>query len=54
MNAANSLCGGTQFRIGGELAVRLAAHFHTGWKANWWTMGDDLPQFPEAYVPQTS
>ena len=40
--------------INEPLAVRPIAHFHTGSKANWWTIGDDLPQFPEAYISQKS
>ncbi|MBM7062150.1 GFA family protein [Pseudomonas sp. UL073] len=36
----------------GELATRPVAHFYVASKANWWTIGDDLPQFPEAYRPK--
>ncbi|CAD5110117.1 GFA family protein [Zestomonas carbonaria] len=31
----------------GELATRPVAHFHVASKANWWTIGDDLPQFSD-------
>jgi hypothetical protein len=34
--------------------VWLTAHFNTGITENWWTIGDDLPQFPEAYISQKS
>jgi len=38
--------------INEPLAVRPAAHFNTGSKANWWTIGDDLPQFSKDFIPQ--
>lgn len=31
--------------INEALAVRPVAHYHTGSKANWWPIDDDLPQF---------
>lgn len=34
------------------LAVRPVAHFHTGSKANWWTVQDDLPRFEGGYIPR--
>jgi hypothetical protein len=33
------------------LGVRPAFHFHVASKASWWRINDDLPQFPESYVP---
>ena len=37
--------------ISEPLPVRPVAHFCTASKANWWTISDDLPQFPDAYLP---
>lgn len=34
------------------LAARPAVHFHTRSKCDWWTIGDDLPQFADAYPPK--
>ena len=34
--------------IDGPLPVRPGWHFHVGSKADWWTIGDDLPRFEEA------
>jgi hypothetical protein len=34
-----------------DLPVRPVAHFHVAAKANWWTISDRLPQFPEALPP---
>ena len=36
--------------INEPLAARPVAHFYTASKCNWWSINDDLPQFPEAYV----
>lgn len=33
------------------LGVRVVAHFYTASKCNWWPITDDLPQFPDVYVP---
>jgi len=33
------------------LGVRPVAHFYTASKCNWWAITDDLPQFPDVYVP---
>jgi hypothetical protein len=33
------------------LPVRPARHAYTASKCNWWTIDDDLPQYPHAYVP---
>jgi len=40
--------------INEALAVRPVAHFYTAHQANWWTIADDLPQFPQAYTPPTT
>ncbi len=37
--------------INEQLPVRPMAHFCTASKANWWPIDDDLPQFPDAFVP---
>lgn len=39
--------------INEPLSVRPVAHFHVASKANWWSLDDDLPQYPGAYLPPT-
>lgn len=39
--------------INEPLAVRAAAHFYVGSRANWWEINDDLPQFEAALPPTT-
>lgn len=38
--------------INEPIRVKPVAHFHVASKCNWWPINDDLPQFPEAYVPK--
>jgi len=38
--------------INEPLKVRPIAHFYTAYAANWWTVNDGLPKFPEAYAPK--
>lgn len=38
--------------LDGELATQPVAHFHTRSQPNWWTIGDDLPQFADEYLPK--
>lgn len=38
--------------INEPIKIKPAAHFHVASKCNWWPITDDLPQFPEAYVPK--
>ncbi|TXH03607.1 MAG: GFA family protein [Nevskiaceae bacterium] len=33
------------------LTATRAAHFHTASKCSWWPLDDDLPQYPQAYLP---
>ncbi len=35
--------------INEPLAARPVGHFHTASRCNWWSIDDDLPQFPGAY-----
>jgi hypothetical protein len=37
--------------INEPLNARPVAHFHTESKANWWQIGDDLPQYLDSHVP---
>jgi hypothetical protein len=37
--------------INEPVSARPVAHFYTGSKCNWWQINDELPQFPEGYVP---
>lgn len=37
--------------LDGPVEARPLAHFYVGSKADWWLIGDDLPQFDAAYVP---
>lgn len=37
----------------GDLDTRPMAHFYTAYKANWWSIEDDLPKFPERYEPNS-
>ncbi len=44
----DSLPGVLRIRVGlinEPVSVKPEAHFHTGSKANWWAIEDDLPQF---------
>lgn len=34
------------------VTATLAAHFQVASKCSWWPITDDLPQFPQAYIPQ--
>jgi hypothetical protein len=36
------------------LHTQPAWHAYTASKCNWWPIDDDLPQYPEAYVPATN
>lgn len=50
-----SLPGVLRVRVGlisEPLAARPVAHIYTASKCNWWSIDDDLPQFPEAYRSQ--
>lgn len=38
--------------LDGDLATRPAVHFYTEYKANWWTITDDIPQVKGAYLPR--
>jgi hypothetical protein len=33
------------------VTATLAAHFHVASQCSWWPINDDLPQFPQAYLP---
>lgn len=33
------------------VTATLAAHFHVASKCSWWPINDDLPKFPQAYLP---
>lgn len=33
------------------VTATLGAHFHVASKCSWWPIRDDLPRFPEAYLP---
>jgi len=37
--------------LDGALDTRPSAHFYVSHKANWFEISDDLPRFPEGYVP---
>ncbi len=37
--------------IDGDLRTKPVAHFYYASKANWFEVNDDLPKFPEFYVP---
>jgi hypothetical protein len=32
--------------------VRPAFHAYVASKANWWTIQDEVPQYPEGYAPK--
>lgn len=34
-----------------SISPGVAGHMHVASKCNWWPINDDLPQFPQAYVP---
>jgi hypothetical protein len=36
------------------VSAGLAAHFHTASKCGWWPIRDDLPQYPDKYLPQVA
>lgn len=40
--------------LDGTVDAKPSAHFYIGSKANWWDIGDALPQFEAGYVPRTS
>ncbi len=37
--------------LDGELQTRPVAHFYYAHRANWFEVNDELPKFPEAYIP---
>lgn len=39
--------------LDGPVAARAIAHFYVGTKADWWSIGDELPQFEAGYTPPT-
>lgn len=39
--------------LDGPVAARAIAHFYVGSKADWWSIGDELPQFEAGYTPPT-
>ncbi|MFT5532887.1 MAG: hypothetical protein ACI802_001114 [Candidatus Paceibacteria bacterium] len=36
--------------ISGKIATRPGSHAHVDSKCEWWSINDDIPQFPAAYV----
>lgn len=39
--------------LDGELETKPIAHFYVAYKANWYEITDNLPQFTEGFVPKT-
>ena len=53
-SSKDTLAGVVRLRAGlinEPLETKPIAHFYTASKCNWWSINDDLPQFPEAYIP---